>query len=130
MPNWNVPTGIYRGGLKIHKSVDLDESEEEVLASPAEVWGWMITNTATATRFIKFYNAAAADVTVGTTVPVFTWGIPGNASDDVAAHITLSVPIEFDTALSIAATTAAADNDTGAPGACDVIIDLLYKKLV
>lgn len=115
------------GGLSIFRSLDLDESEEEVKGTAGQVYGMWVTNTATSTRFIKFYNATAANVTVGTTTPVLTWGIPGNSSDDVSAVFGSAMGIAFDTAITVAATTGVADNDTGAPAANDVIINVFYK---
>lgn len=116
------------GGLSIFRSIDLDETEEEVKASAGCVYAMWVTNTATATRFIKFYNATAANVTVGTTTPVITIGIPGNTSDDIAGNFGPGgLGITFDTAISVAATTAVADADTGAPAANDVIVNIFYK---
>lgn len=115
------------GGLSIFRSLDIDETEEDVKTSAGQVYGWFIANTATSTRFVKFYNATAANVTVGTTTPVMTLPIPGNSSDDVAAHVMGAHGIAFDTAICVAATTGVADNDTGAPGANDVIINVWYK---
>ena len=115
------------GGCSIFRSLDLDETEEDVKTSAGTVYGWFIANTATSTRFVKFYNATAANVTVGTTTPVMTLPIPGNSSDDVAANLLGGVGINFDTAICVAATTGVADNDTGAPGANEVIINVFYK---
>ncbi len=125
---WTTPTASANGGLSIFRSLDIDESEEEIKASAGTVYGMWVTNTATSTRFIKFYNATAANVTVGTTTPVITIGIPGNTSDDVSGSFGPGgIGIGFTTAISVAATTAAADNDTGAPSAGDVIINVFYK---
>jgi hypothetical protein len=115
------------GGLLIHKSLDLDESEEEVKGTAGQLYGWWITNAATSVRYVKFYNATAASVTVGTTTPVFTLPIPAAASGTVAANALGAHGITFDTAISVAATTGLADNDTGAPGANEVIVALFYK---
>jgi len=120
--------GSAANGLSIFRSLDLDESEEEVKASAGVVYGMWVTNTATATRFIKLYNATAANVTVGTTTPVITIAIPGNSSDDVSGSFNVGgLGIGFATAISVAATTAAADNDTGAPAAGDCIVNVFYK---
>lgn len=116
------------GGLSIFRSLDLDESEEEVKASAGTVYGCWVTNTATSTRWLKFYNATAANVTVGTTTPVITIGIPGNSSDDISANFGPGgMGFQFDTAISVAATTGVADNDTGAPSANDLIVNIFYK---
>jgi len=115
------------GGLSIFRSLDLDETEEDVKTSAGQVYGWAVTNTATTTRWLKFYNATAANVTVGSTTPVITWGIPGNSSDDVAANALGGMGIAFDTAICVAATTGVADADTGAPSANDLIVNIFYK---
>lgn len=116
------------GGLSIFKSLDIDETEEEVKATAGQVYGWSITNFATAVRHIKFYNATAANTTVGTTTPVMTISVPGNATDDTQSVMNFGgMGVEFTTAISVAATTGLADNDTGAPGASDVSIMVFYK---
>lgn len=113
--------------LKIFRSLDLDESEEEVSASGTQVFGMWFTNTATSTRWLKFYNAPASAVTVGTTTPVITVGLPGNTTDDISGVFSTTNGITFDTGLSVAATTGVADNDTGAPSANDVIVNIFYR---
>lgn len=118
--------GQAANGCSIFRSLDLDESEEEVKASAGTVYGLWFSNTAAATRFLKFYNATAANVTVGTTTPVLTLALPGNSSDDISGVFSIAQGIKFDTAITVAATTAAADNDTGAPSAGDVIVNLFY----
>lgn len=116
------------GGLSIFRSLDLDETEEEIKASAGQVYGMWVTNTATSTRFIKFYNATAASVTVGSTTPVITIGIPGNSTDDISgAFGPGGYGIAFDTAITVAATTGIADADTGAPGANEVLVNVFYK---
>jgi len=123
-----VPQPHATGGLTIFRSIDLDETEEEVKATAGAVYGMWVTNTATATRWVKFYNATAATVVVGTTVPVITIGIPGNSSDDISGNFGPGgVGIQFDTAITVAATTGVADADVGAPAANDVIVNIFYK---
>lgn len=114
-------------GASLFRSIDLDESEEEVKASAGTVYGLIFSNLATSTRFLKFYNATAASVTVGTTTPVMTVALPGNASDDISGVLSFPQGIEFSTAITVAATTGVADNDTGAPGANEVLVNILYK---
>lgn len=115
------------GGCSIFRSLDLDETEEDVKTTAGQVYGLWVSNTATATRFVKFYNATAANVTVGTTTPVLTLPIPGNSSDDVTGLFSSAMGIMFDTAICVAATTGVADSDTGAPGVNDVVINVFYK---
>jgi sulfur transfer protein SufE len=113
--------------LSIFRSLDLDESEEEVKGSAGSVYTLWFTNTATSTRWLKFYNDTAANVVVGTTAPVLTIGLPGNTSDDISGVFSTAMGLGFDTAITVAATTGVADNDTGAPGANEVIVNIGYK---
>jgi hypothetical protein len=114
-------------GVSIFRSLDLDESEEEVKGTAGAVYGVWFSNLATSTRFLKFYNDTAANVTVGTTTPVLTLALPGNASDDISGVFSISFGIAFGTAITVAVTTGATDNDTGAPGANEVIVNIFYK---
>ena len=78
---------------------------------------------ATSVRYLKFYNATAASVTVGSTTPILTFPLPASSS----GHIAFPYPVGFATALSAAVTTGVADADTGAPAANDVILNVFYK---
>lgn len=116
------------GGASPYKSLDLDETEEEVKASAAKLFWVHAINVATSVRYLKFYNATAANVTVGTTTPVMTLPIPTVGSTN-GAGFTIhfgDIGVQFATALTIAATTGLADNDTGAPGANEVVVNLGY----
>ena len=121
-------TRVVQAQVTPFKSIDLDESEEDVKTSAGEVCSVWVTNTATATRWVKFYNATAANVTVGTTTPLVTIGVGGNTSDDISGSFaTGNGCLAFGTAISVAATTGVADNDTGAPGANEVIVMVGYR---
>jgi hypothetical protein len=111
------------GGLSIFRSLDLDETEEEVKSSAGQVYGYIFTNRDTTNMlYLKFYNATAANVTVGTTTPVITMGLPAGSS----GHVPFPEGIAFGTAITVAATTGVADNDTGAPDANDVVVNIFY----
>jgi len=107
-------------------SLDLDETEEEVKATAGQVYGFYFHNAATTARYLKFYNATAATVVVGTTTPVLTLPLPFVSSGGVGGWISLGPGIAFGTAITVAVTTGLADADTGAPGANDVQINILY----
>jgi hypothetical protein len=115
------------GGLSIHRSIDLDEGTLEVVkASAGQVYSMWVANTATATRFIKFYDVTSG--TAGTGTPVLTIPIPGNSSDDIAGVFNAgSHGIAFSTGICVGATTGVADSDTGAPGANEVIVNIFFK---
>jgi hypothetical protein len=111
------------GGLSIFKSIDIDETEEDVKTSPGNLYGYYIFNAAASVRYVKFYNDTAANVVVGTTAPVMTLPIPaGSAANLMATH-----GITFSVAICVAATTGVADNDTGAPSANDCQVTIWYK---
>lgn len=115
------------GGMTIFRSIDIDESEEEVKATAGQLFSISAFNTTAAPLYLKFYNATAANVTVGTTTPVLTFAVPGNADSDGAGFVwNNEIGFAFGTAISVACTTGVADNDTGAPGANACIINLGY----
>lgn len=122
-PWLTTPTPATSGGLTIYRSIDLDETEEEVKGTAGQLFGWYLYNAAAGVRYLKFYNATAANVTVGTTTPVLTIPVAAGA----AANVEFSNGIAFGTAITAAVTTGLADNDTGAPGANEFIINILYK---
>lgn len=116
------------GGASIFRSLDLDETEEEVKATAGTLYGGIVMNLSTSILYLKFYNATAANVTVGTTTPVLTIPIPLANSGDASGFI-LPIPaqgVAFSTAICVAATTGLADNSTGAPGTNEVVVNLFY----
>lgn len=115
------------GGLTIFRSLDIDETEEDVKTSAGQVYGWYIFNATASIVYVKFYNATAATVVVGTTTPVMTLPIPAATSGGVGFTMQTVEGIAFDTAICVAATTGLADNDVGAPAANAVIIQVFYK---
>lgn len=114
-------------GCSVHNTIDLDETEEEVKATAGTVYGMYLVNRDTAPVYVKFYNAAAADVTVGTTTPYMTLEVPYSAASHLGTVFVFPPGIAFGTAICVAATTGLADNDTGAPGANDVTAVVFYK---
>lgn len=120
---WVTSTPTTTSGCLTFRSIDLDETEEEVKATAGNIYGYYFYNAAASIRYLKFYNATAASTTVGTTTPMRTYPIPAGA----AGHVSLAYPIAFSTALSVAVTTGLADNDTGAPGANEFILNIDYK---
>ena len=110
-------------GSSIFRSLDLDESEEEVKATAGNLLGVWFGNAASSARYLKFYNATAASVTVGSSTPVITQYLPATA----AGWLPITHPISFTTAITVAATTGIADADTGAPSANEVSVNIFYK---
>lgn len=116
------------GGTGLHKNIDVDETKDTVKATAGRIYWIHAINLSAAPRYLKFYNATVGNVIVGTTVPDLTFPIP-SPGDANGAGFTISIPngIGFDTAITIAATTGLADNDSGAPGDNEVIVNLGYS---
>jgi hypothetical protein len=116
-----------KGGTSTFRSLDLDETEEDVKTSAGQVYWIYAMNLSNSLRYLKLYNNTAANVVVGTDTPKLTFPIPANNDMDGAGFF-MNVPqgIEFTTAICVAATTGLADNDTGAPGANEVVVNIGY----
>jgi len=112
------------GGLAIFRSIDLDESEEQVKATEGMVFSIYASNTNASARWLKLYDATAAAVVVGTTAPVATFFLPPSGASPLKFDST--VGLHFTTAITAAATTGVADSDTGAPGANEVVVLIGY----
>lgn len=118
-----------QGNLSVFRSLDLDETEEEVKATAGRLYKLRLTNFATSPRYVKLYNATADNVTVGTTTPIDTIVLPAAESSDcvVVTENFGGKGLTFSTALSIACTTGLADSSDGAPGASDVVVSAYYE---
>lgn len=113
------------GGATPYKNLDVDETEDDIKTSAGKLYWLHVMNlNASSNRFLKVYNNVAATVVVGTTTPDLTFPIPPNT-----AGFTInfgSQGLQFSTGICIAATTGIADNDTGAPGANEVVVNAGY----
>lgn len=116
------------GGHSPFKSLDLDESEEEIKGSGGKLFWIHAINLAATKRYLKIYNNTAAGTTVGTTVPDLTFPIPTLADTNGAGFCLHfgDLGLLLGTGITVAATTGFADNDTGAPGANEVILNAGY----
>lgn len=110
-------------GLSYFKAVSVVNAAQAIKASTGQLYGWHLYNSAAAVRYFKFYNVASASVTVGTTTPDLTIAIPAGA----AANVEFTQGIAFSTAISVACTSLAADNDNTAPTAGDCLANVVYK---
>ena len=115
------------GGTTIFRSIDLDETEEEIKSTAGQVYWITAFNLTASVLYLKFYNATAATVVVGTTTPVLTFPIP-TQGDTNGAGFVLAIPngIAFGTAITVAATTGIADTDAGAPAANACVVNIGY----
>lgn len=113
------------GGATKYKNLDVDNTEDAVKTSTGQIYWIHCINLGSAVRYLKFYDATVASVVVGTTVPDLTFPVP-TQGDSNGAGFVLSIPggIPFGTAITVAATTGFADNDSVDPGANEVILNL------
>lgn len=89
-------------------------------------------NMTSSARFLKIYDKATAPV-LGTTIPVFLVGLQASMLTPVV--INLGSPggdeeesgMRFLLGLGVAASTSAADADSGATSTGDVLVSLLYR---
>ena len=75
-------------------------------------------------RYLKIYSKATAP-TVGTDVPLMTIPVPAN-TQGAGVAIPFAMGVNFPLGIGVAITSGSADNDTGAVGAGDVIVNLTY----
>jgi hypothetical protein len=132
-----APTGIYvqpvavsSNGLSVFRTLDTDETEEQVSATPCTVYGIWVTNTSTTAAYLKLYNGTSSAIAVGTDTPLITFGVPGSSTQALTgANLNAGgLGINFSTACCIAATLVATDADTTAVGASSVICNVFYKN--
>lgn len=72
-----------------------------VKASAGQVYGWSIHNPNAAISYVQFFNTATGSVTLGTTAPVLSLGIPANST--VQGEFPMG--LAFSTAINVACTT-------------------------
>ena len=105
----------------VYRSLALGDTGLVAKDSAARLFGWTLTNSSAAIRYVKIYNKATAPTASDT--PVFTIGVPTLQT----VQFYPSGGVNFSIGLSARCTTAAADNSTAAATAGDVLAHLLYK---
>ncbi len=96
------------------RNAALSNTAVAVKAAAGCLYGYHIHNPSAATVYIQFYDVAQGSVTVGTTTPKMTFGIPAGASLDAPGVVP---GISFGTAITVAATTTAAGSTAPASAA-------------
>lgn len=112
-------------GTTPYKLISLATTNANVVkASAGNLYSIVAIGLTSTVRYLKLYNKATAP-TVGTDVPVMTIPIPAN-TQGAGVAIPFSMGVNFPLGIGIAITSGSADNDTGAVGAGDVIVNLTY----
>ena len=113
--------GFATGGLQTYRNINLLTAGAIVLATPGSIYEYYMRNNSASVVYVKFYDMATA--ATHTDTPLRTIGIPATA----AANLFIAEGIDFNTGISVRASTAVADNDATAPSANDVVINLGYR---
>jgi hypothetical protein len=99
-------------GFGQYRNVALSNTDVAVKTSAGRVYAIEVTNPhATDGAWLHFYNALIANVTVGTTVPVWSVYVPANTT--VRQYLT--IPMSMATAITVAGTTSADHTVSTAP---------------
>ena len=112
---------MFQQNLSTYRNLSLGVTGQVVAVGVVKLAGWQIANTSNAYRYIKFYDKSTA--ALATDTPVLTLALETLVSDSVLGP----QGINFSAGLSVRATTGVADNDAGAPGSNDVVINLFYQ---
>ena len=121
------PVPMTSGGLSISRTLSANNTTGiSAKGSAGQVYTIIAHNINAAARFLKLYNKATAP-TVGTDTPVMTLPIPGNTAGAGFVIDTGGMGIAFATGIGYGITTGVADNDTGAPAANEVVVNVFYK---
>lgn len=104
-----------------YRTLDGQPAGVNVKAAPGQVGGWYLSNNAGSVRYVKLYDKATAPTSADT--PKLTVLVPANG----AANLLAVCGIDFAAGIGVRVTTGVADNDTGAPSANDVVVNLFYK---
>lgn len=108
-------------GWSVYRNLDLGVTGQVAKASAGQFGGGVICNRSASERFLKIYNKATAPTQADT--PIFTISLPPGPATGLPSWMT---GVAFSAGISVRATTGLADNDTGAPTANDVVVNLLY----
>jgi hypothetical protein len=111
------------GGHSLHRLLSAASTNAtSIKASAGKLYGIMASNIGVAPAYVKFYNKASSP-TVGSDTPIMTIMVPANQGG-IARELLIGVP--FGTGLAMAVTGGAADADTTAVAANEVIVHTLY----
>lgn len=115
--DFDAPSGLSR-----YHNTDSNATKSGVKASSGALYSIIVDNTANAAvTYLKLYDAASGDVTVGTTAPDWIFKIPASTK----LTIVLPETIAFGTALTEASVTAGGTAGSTGPTS-DVPVTILY----
>ena len=117
-----MATATQRGSTPF-RLLDVDESEEEIKASPGVLnWLYIHNNDASAVHYIKLYDLTAANCTVGTSTPVMVIPVEASVQGVTLFFGEKDRGLNFANGICIAALTGVADADTTGAGTNEVVV--------
>ena len=111
-------------GLKKFKDTDCTGTKVAVDTSSGNIHAIIIDNTANAgeATYLKLWDAASGDVTVGTTAPDWVFKVPASTK----VTLVFQAALAYATALTAACVTTAGTAGTTNPTS-DVVIEILFE---
>lgn len=106
-------------GTSVYRNTALQATKAAVKTSRGRVYGFHINNTNGSDAFVQLYDSDADGVTVGTTTPTLTLTLKASS----ALTQTFNPPIEFNAALTVAATTTVTGSTDPTTG---LLVQILY----
>ncbi len=107
---------------KVSRNLDVDESGDCQVSHMCMVFGILATNLRASTLYLKVYDKASAPNQNDT--PTLTIPVPSSGTIQIVGG---KGGIEFKNGVGLRATTGISDNDTGAPDANEMVVNILYK---
>lgn len=77
---WVTPTPSVGGGWTQNSQTSLTNTKTQISSVACNVGGYIIANPNAAFTYIQVWDLASASVTVGTTAPTWTIGVPANGT--------------------------------------------------
>lgn len=117
---WEVTENPVTSGGLTTASGSIGATKTAIKASAGQIYCWAFFNSNTAAAYVQVFNLASASITLGTTAPTFSLGLPGGGGSNICTD----EGIAFSTAITIAVTT----TRTGSTGpASTVDYNIFYQ---
>lgn len=119
---WSAALAAPQGGWSVATgSIGATKTDIGTANTAGCVGGWFIYNSNSSVVYVQFFNAQASAVTLGTTAPVYSLGIPATSG----ANVMSEAGIQHSTAICIAITT----TRTGSTGPSSTVdYNIFYKQ--
>jgi hypothetical protein len=119
---WVSQSAEAKGGMSVATgSIAATKTDIGTANTAGSVYGWYFYNPNSSVAYVQFFNTQASGVTLGTTAPVYSLGIPATSG----ANVMCPLPIAHSTAICIAVTTTRAGS-TGTGSTVDY--NIFYKQ--